>query len=220
MESTCNWGEKLVDTCFTKNPGVFHVDLFMYIIGVYLHVDIKLSLSLIFFKCNPRCISHVDYWCTFSGVFHVNCFTWINGVPVHVDIRWISREECHPFLFHMFPTCIFYMDYWCTYQRVYMVDIKWNLSLFFHVWIVGVNFQVYSMWIISRGLMVYQSAWISDGYHVKNATWFCYTCFPRVFFTWILFVYLSTCISGGYHVMVEPRVPSYVYSTWRVFLTF
>ena len=48
--------------------------------------------------CNPRCISHVDYWCTFSGVFHVNCFTWINGVPIHVDIRWISCEECHPFL--------------------------------------------------------------------------------------------------------------------------
>ena len=20
-----------------------------------------------FFTCNPRCISHVDYWCTFSG---------------------------------------------------------------------------------------------------------------------------------------------------------
>ena len=26
-------------------------------------------------------------------------------------------------------------------------------------------------------------------------------------------MYLSTCISGGYHVMVEPRFPSYVYST-------
>ena len=76
-----------MDTCSTKNPGVFHVDLFMCIIGVYLHLDIKWSLSLIFFSCNPRCISHVDYWCTFSGVFHVNCFTWINGVPVHVDIR-------------------------------------------------------------------------------------------------------------------------------------
>ena len=76
------------------------------------------------FTCNPRCISHVDYWCTFSGVFHVNCFTWINGVPAHVDIRWISCEECHPFLFHMFSTCIFHMDYWCTYTRVYQVDIK------------------------------------------------------------------------------------------------
>ena len=58
---------------------------------------------------NPRCIFHVDYWCTFSGVFHVNCFTWIIGVslPVHVDIRWISCEECQPSLFHMFSTCIF-----------------------------------------------------------------------------------------------------------------
>ena len=42
------------------------------------------------FTSNPRCISHVDYWCTFSDVFHVDCFTWINGVPVRVDIRWIS----------------------------------------------------------------------------------------------------------------------------------
>ena len=25
----------------TKNPGVFHVDLFMCIIGVYLHMDFK-----------------------------------------------------------------------------------------------------------------------------------------------------------------------------------
>ena len=76
------------------------------------------------FTCNPRCISHVDYWCTFSGCFHVNCFTWINGVPAHVDIRWISCEECHLFLFHMFSMCIFHMDYWCTYTRVHQVDIK------------------------------------------------------------------------------------------------
>ena len=32
-------------------------------------------------------------------------------------------------------------------------------------------------------------------------------------FPHVLLVYLSTCISGGYHVMVEPRFPSYVYST-------
>ena len=76
-----------------------------------------------FFRCNPRCFSHVDYWCTFSGVLHVNCFTLINGVPVHVDIRWISCEECHLILFHLFSTCIFHMDYWCTYPRVYLVDI-------------------------------------------------------------------------------------------------
>ena len=38
-----------MDTCSTKNPGVFHVNFFMCIIGVDLHVDIKWSLSLIFF---------------------------------------------------------------------------------------------------------------------------------------------------------------------------
>ena len=54
----------------------------------------------------------------------MNCFTRINGVPVHVDIRWISYEECHLILFHMFPMSIFHMDYWCTYPRVYLVDIK------------------------------------------------------------------------------------------------
>ena len=68
MESTCNWG---------KNPGVFHVDFFMCIIGVDLHMDIKWSLSFIFFPCMPipRCISHLDCLCTFLGVFQVNCFT-------------------------------------------------------------------------------------------------------------------------------------------------
>ena len=44
--------------------------------------------------------------------------------PVHVDIRWISYEEYHPILFHMFSTCIVHMDYWCTYPRVYLVDMK------------------------------------------------------------------------------------------------
>ena len=48
VESTCNWGGKLVNTCSTSNPGVFHVDFFMMIIGVDSHVDIKLSLSLFF----------------------------------------------------------------------------------------------------------------------------------------------------------------------------
>ena len=75
--------------------------------------------------CNPRCISHVDYWCTFPGVFHVNCFPWINGVPVHVDIRWISYEECHLPLIHMFP-------------RV------------FSTWIIGVPIHVYIWWISSE----------------------------------------------------------------------
>ena len=35
----------------------------------------------------------------------------------------------------------------------------------------------------------------------------------HVYFSHGLLVYLSTCISGGYHVMVEPKFPSYVYST-------
>ena len=98
LESTCNWGGKLVDTCSTKNPGVFHVDLFMCVIGFI--------------------------------------YTWI-----HVA---------------------------------------------FLMWIIGVQFQVYSTWIVSRWLMVYPFTWISDGYHVKNAILFCFTCFPRVFFTWII----------------------------------
>ena len=59
----------------------------------------------------------------------MNCFTWITGVPVHVDIRWISYEECHLILFHLFSTCIFHMYYWCTYLRVYLVDIMLWLSL-------------------------------------------------------------------------------------------
>ena len=127
VESTCNWGGKLVDTDSTKNPGVFHVDFFMCIIGVHLHVDIE----WIVFTFNPRCIFHVDYWCTFTGVFQVNCFTWINFVPVHVDIRWISGEECHLILFNLLSTSIFHMNYRCTYPRVYLVDIMWWLSLDF-----------------------------------------------------------------------------------------
>ena len=86
----------------------------------------------------------MDYWCTSSGVFHMNCSTWINGVPVHVDIRWISCEECHPFLFHMFSTRIFHMDYRCrpTNPRVYLtcnplcishVDCLCKFSGVFHV---------------------------------------------------------------------------------------
>ena len=97
-------------------------------IGVDLHVDIKWSLSLIFFTCNPRCISYVDYWCTFSGVFHVNCFMWANGIPAHViskDIMW----RMPPFFVSHVYTCIFHMDYSCTYPRVYLVDIMWWLSL-------------------------------------------------------------------------------------------
>ena len=108
---------------------LFHMDYWYTYLRVYL-VDIKWSLCL-FFTCNSRSISHVDYWCTFSGVFHVSCFTWINGVPVHVNIRWISCEECHLILFHIFSTCIFYMDYWYTYPHVYLVDIMWCLSLDF-----------------------------------------------------------------------------------------
>ena len=77
-----------------------------------------------FLQCNRRCISHGGYWCTFSGVFHMNCFTWINGVglPVHIDIRWISCEECHLILFHMFFTCIFtsLIGVGYTYPRVYI----------------------------------------------------------------------------------------------------
>ena len=206
VESTCNWGRKLVDTCSTKNAGVFHVDFFMCIIGVDVHVNIKWSLRLIFFsrvihaaflvwiisvhfqvyftwivsrrlmvylftwisdgyhvknatwfcltcfscvffiwiigvpihvyicwissevwvlyffscRTNPRCISHVAYWCTFSGVFHVNCFTWIISVPIHVDIRWISCEKCH------LITCF--------------------LCVFF-TWIIGAPIHVYIWWI-------------------------------------------------------------------------
>ena len=72
---------------FHLKSGLFHVDFFTCIISGDLHVDIKSSLGLIYFMCNPHCLSHVDHWCTFS-----NCFTWINGVPVHVDSRWISCE--------------------------------------------------------------------------------------------------------------------------------
>ena len=63
MEFTRNWVGKLVDTCSTKNSGVFHEDFFMWIIGVDLHVE-----PYFYSTCNPRCISHVDYLCTFSGV--------------------------------------------------------------------------------------------------------------------------------------------------------
>ena len=87
--------------------------------------------------------------------FHMNCFIWINSVPVQVDIRWISCEECQPFLFHMFSTCIFYMDYWCIHHLsvVYLVDNKVKFEPYFfqrviHVaflmWIIAVHFQVYS----------------------------------------------------------------------------
>ena len=86
-----------MDTCSTKNSGVFHVDFFMWIIGVDLHVE-----PYFYSTCNPRCISHGDYLCTFSGVFNMNCITWINGVPVHMDIRWISCEECHLIFFSHF----------------------------------------------------------------------------------------------------------------------
>ena len=72
-----------------------------------------------FFTGNPRCFSHVDYWCTFSGVFHVNCFTW---------------------------------------------------------------------------KMVYPLTWVSGGYHVENATLFCFTCFPRVFYTRIIGVSIHVYI--------------------------
>ena len=62
-ESTCNWGGKLVD-----NTGVFHMDFFMCIIDVDLHVDIKWHLSLIFF----------------SLVIHVAFLMWIIGVHFQV----------------------------------------------------------------------------------------------------------------------------------------
>ena len=77
-----------MDTCSTKNSGVFYVDFFMCIIGVDLR-GYQVKFEPYFFKCNPRCISHVI------------CFTWINGVPVHVDIRWISCEKFHLILFHL-----------------------------------------------------------------------------------------------------------------------
>ena len=70
-------------------------------------LHLSCGLLVYIFRCIPR-----------------ELFTWINGVPVHVDIRWISCEECHPFLFQMVSTCIFHMDYWCTYPRVYLLDIK------------------------------------------------------------------------------------------------
>ena len=115
MESTYNWGGKSMDTCSTKNPGVFHVDLFcVLLVLIYTWIPSEVW-ALFFFTCNPRCISHVDYRYTFSGVFHVNCVKWINGVPVHVNITWILCEECHLILFYLFPTCIFHMDYWCIY---------------------------------------------------------------------------------------------------------
>ena len=126
MESTCNCGGKLVDTCSTKNPGVGY-STWNSSCGLFVLIYTwKSNEVCTFFKCNPCCISHVDYWCIFSGVFHMNCYTWINGVGifVHVDIRWISCEGCHLILFHMFSTFIFHMDYWCTYPHVYLVDIK------------------------------------------------------------------------------------------------
>ena len=113
VESTCDWGGKLVDMCSTQNPGVFQwIYSCVLLVLIYTLISSEV-LALFFFTCNPRCFFDVDYWCTFSGVglFHVTWFTWINGVPVHVAIRWISCEECHPFLFHMFSRCIFQMDY-------------------------------------------------------------------------------------------------------------
>ena len=174
---------------------------------------------------NPRCICHVDYWCTFSGLFHVNCFKWIIGVslPVQVDIRWISCEECQPFLFHMFSTCIFRMDYVCTYPRVYLVDIMWSLSLiFFTCNLRTLHFScgllVYIFRCISRALC-HVDYWCtsSRGYQM-HIMWRMPPDFVplvfHVYFSHGLLVYLSTCISGGYHVMVEPRFPSYVYSSY------
>ena len=63
--------------CSTKNPGVglFDVDFFMWIISVDLHVDIKWSLGLIFFTCNPRCI---DFLMWIIGVVYI--VRWIIGV--------------------------------------------------------------------------------------------------------------------------------------------
>ena len=65
------------------------------------------------------------------------------------------------------------------------------------MWIIGVHFQVYSTWI----------RWIlCEECHLN---WF--TCFPHVFFTWIIGVGPPI---HGYHVMFEPRFPSDVYSMW------
>ena len=85
MEFTCNWGGKLVGTCSTKNQGLLHVNFFMCIINLLVLITrgYQVKFDPYLFTCNPRCISHVDYWCTFSGVFHLNCFTWNNGVSVH-----------------------------------------------------------------------------------------------------------------------------------------
>ena len=88
VESTCNWSEKLVDTCFTKNPGVFHVDLFMCIIGVDLHGDIKFEPN--FFS---RVLIHVAFLMWIIGVHFQVYSTWIvsRGWMVY-PFTWISDE--------------------------------------------------------------------------------------------------------------------------------
>ena len=78
-----------MDTCSTKNPGVYSTWISSCVLLVLIYMWIEV-LAKNKFTFNPRCISHVDYWCTFSDEFHVDCFTWINGVPVRMDIRWIS----------------------------------------------------------------------------------------------------------------------------------
>ena len=115
VESTCNWGEKLVDRVLLQ--------------------------------------------------FQVYS-TWISSCVLLVLIyTWISSE-------------------------VWALFFSPVIHVAFLMWIIGVYFQVYSTWIVSRGLMVYPFTWISYGYHVKNATSFCFTYFPRVFFTWIIGVLL------------------------------
>ena len=56
---------------FHLKSGLFHVDFFTCIISGDLHVDIKSSLGLIYFMCNPHCLYHVDHWCTFSNCFRI-----------------------------------------------------------------------------------------------------------------------------------------------------
>ena len=97
-----------------------------------------------------------------------------------MDIRWISCEECHPFLFHMFLTCIFYMDYWC-----------------FHVYS-----RVYIWWISSEVWALFFSGLIHVAFHVD-----CWCTFPDVFhvncFTWI-----NGCTSPrGYQMDIMWRIP-------------